>query len=209
ATVKIRKAIPALVKRFGVKSFLDVPCGDFNWMKEVKLGAVYIGGDIVPDLIDANNKRYASEDRSFMKLDITRDRLPKADMVMCRDCLVHLSFKDILKAVKNMKRSGAKYLLTTTFPGVRFNQYIETGEWRVVNLEKPPFSFPKPIVSIHEAYHTDRFGSKSLALWKIEELPVFDASKHFYILRIVRIIKNILILLLNRARRIRRRFRIF
>jgi len=33
----------------GVEVFLDVPCGDFNWMKYVTLPHVagYIGGDII------------------------------------------------------------------------------------------------------------------------------------------------------------------
>ena len=57
-TVKIRKILPALWKKYNVKTFLDVPCGDFNWMKEVdKKNIVYIGGDIVKSMVDENVKK--------------------------------------------------------------------------------------------------------------------------------------------------------
>ena len=34
-TRKIQKILPILWKRYSIKSFLDIPCGDYNWMKEV------------------------------------------------------------------------------------------------------------------------------------------------------------------------------
>ena len=36
-------------------------------------------------------------------------------MILCRDCLVHLTFDDARAALQNLRRSGSKYLLTTTF----------------------------------------------------------------------------------------------
>ncbi len=51
ATEKIRKAIPGLFSKYGVRSVLDIPCGDFVWFKEMKLDLEsYIGGDIVVPL---------------------------------------------------------------------------------------------------------------------------------------------------------------
>src|SRR5262249_783583 len=44
----VRRALPELVRKFAVRSMLDVPCGDFNWMKSVDLDLIYIGCDIVP-----------------------------------------------------------------------------------------------------------------------------------------------------------------
>lgn len=38
--------------KYGVRSVLDIPCGDFFWFKEIKLDLdSYIGGDIVAPLI--------------------------------------------------------------------------------------------------------------------------------------------------------------
>ena len=37
-TATIRRDIPALLASLGIRSFLDAPCGDFNWMRHVDLG---------------------------------------------------------------------------------------------------------------------------------------------------------------------------
>jgi len=145
----IREKIPSLLKRYGCASLLDVPCGDFNWMRTLELDLNYIGGDIVPDLIEANRRRYGMNNRQFMVINLVSDSLPLADIILCRDCLVHLSNSDALKALRRIKDSGAQYLLATTFPNLVFNPNIPTGAWRAINLTKPPFRFPEPLEMIH------------------------------------------------------------
>src|SRR5262245_42942669 len=55
-TENIRREIPRLVSDLGVKVFLDAPCGDYNWFKEIVWNEeiVYIGGDIVEPLVERN-----------------------------------------------------------------------------------------------------------------------------------------------------------
>ncbi|MDR0556590.1 MAG: class I SAM-dependent methyltransferase, partial [Treponema sp.] len=92
----IRKMLPVLWKEYDIKTFLDVPCGDYNWMKEVKKdNIIYIGGDIVNELIEQNNQKYKTGNVSFRVLDITKDVLPTVDMIFCKDCLQHLSYEDV------------------------------------------------------------------------------------------------------------------
>ena len=113
-TEKIREKIKNLVKYKEIKSVVDIPCGDFNWMKEVNLSGIdYIGGDIVPKLIEENKIKYSNF--KFEVMDVTTTQLPKVDLVFVRDCLGHLSDANVLKAVENIKKSGSKYLLTTSF----------------------------------------------------------------------------------------------
>ena len=38
STRKIRQQMPLLIQDLEVRSVLDVGCGEFNWMKRVKLG---------------------------------------------------------------------------------------------------------------------------------------------------------------------------
>ena len=58
-------------------------------------GRSVIGADVVPELVAANQARHASPRRAFLRLDLTRDALPAADAVLCRDCLVHFSFAGV------------------------------------------------------------------------------------------------------------------
>lgn len=166
-TAVIRRELPRLLAGVGARSLLDAPCGDFNWMRHVDLGEVeYTGADVVPELIEENRRRYAGARTSFVVADITRDDLPRADVILCRDCFIHLSFKDIGAAVANFKRSGSAFLLATTHERERENTDTETGGLRWVNLRLPPFDFPEPERLMTE----DAALGKCLGLWRLEDL---------------------------------------
>jgi SAM-dependent methyltransferase len=172
-TAAIRRQLPALFEAFSVRSLLDIPCGDFVWMKEIA-GCVehYIGADIVEALIRANTARYGEPEYAharFVTLNLADDALPAVDVIFCRDCLVHFSFHDIDRALANIKRSGSRYLLTTTFPARQTNADITTGQWRPINLQAAPFNLPEPLRLISEEYTGSRghYPDKSLGLWEI------------------------------------------
>ena len=81
-TEVIRREIPEVIKKFGIKSILDIPCGDFNWMKSVDLSEVsYMGADIVESLVEINNKKF--DGVNFQVLDIIQDELPKTGKLKC------------------------------------------------------------------------------------------------------------------------------
>lgn len=143
-TEAVRRVLPLLIQELNFKSILDLPCGDFAWMKLVEMDVEYIGGDIVDELINDNQRQYGCNSRRFIHLDLLQDELPKVDLVLCRDCLVHFSYQHILRAIKNIKSSGTTYLLTTTFVGWERNENTPTGPWRPINLQLPPFGFPIP-----------------------------------------------------------------
>lgn len=164
--------LPALLRELGVRSVLDVPCGDFFWMGKVDLGGIdYVGGDIVQDIVEGNRKAHGKDGVAFRRIDLIVDALPKADLVLVRDCLVHLSYDDIDRALRNICNSGATYLLATTFPG-RGNCDIPTGRWRPLDLQAAPFHLPAPLRVINEGCTEagGQFHDKSLALWRVSEV---------------------------------------
>ena len=163
----------ALLRKIGARTLLDAPCGDFNWMDSVA-GAVdsYTGIDIVEELIARVAQRHAGERRTFLCRDFTRDPLPRADVILCRDALVHFSFADVRAALRNFRRSGSRYLLTTTFIAHERNENCWTGSWRMLNLERGPFRFPTPLALIDERrpLPDGRDSGKRLALWQLESI---------------------------------------
>ena len=173
-TTALETALPALLQAYEVDVLLDLPCGDFRWMQRVDLPVrTYVGGDIVPELIAANRERHAAAHRRFVTLDLTQDALPDADLLLCRDGLVHLSFADIFRAFRNIRSSSIRYLLATTFPACTQNEDITTGDWRVLNLEAAPFHLPTPLELINEqcTEGDGQFADKSLGLWRVRDLP--------------------------------------
>jgi SAM-dependent methyltransferase len=175
ATAAVRVALPALLQDLNVRSVLDAPCGDAGWIAEATLGVEYCGLDIVLSLIAANAAQ-AQEDQSgrrFLVADITKDVLPCADLVICRDALVHLSFNNIALAIERFRLSGSRWLLTTTFTHWEVNQEIEDGDWRALNLQRAPFSWPEPARLINECCEEAEGGwrDKSLGAWLLNDLP--------------------------------------
>ena len=173
STIKLRSELPLLLAELGAKTLLDAPCGDFNWIKETDLRLEqYTGVDVVADIVDRNQKLYGNERTTFLVRDLTRDELPRADVILCRDCFIHLSYRHIAAAIKNFKRSRSAFLLTNTYPLFRSNKNIKTGDFRPINLMLPPFDFPTSIRQIHEKLpeqQTEFFG-KTLELWRLDDL---------------------------------------
>jgi hypothetical protein len=164
----IREALPELIRDLGIETLLDLPCGDFHWLSEVNLPiSHYIGGDIVPRLVETARIRYGRSKREFRTLDLCNDPLPRADLLLCRDCLMHLSEETIFLALSNIVRSEIKYLLTTTYPDGR-NRKIQNGDWFTVNLCAPPYNLPVPVRTIDD--WVPPFDRRQLGLWEIESL---------------------------------------
>ncbi|KAB0644838.1 class I SAM-dependent methyltransferase [Burkholderia latens] len=180
-TAQLIRELPGLLRRFGVKSILDVPCGDFNWMRHVDLAGIdYTGADIVPDLVVANSRMWAAENRRFLHLNLLEDELPDADLILCRDCLFHFSHADVFRALARFANTSARYLLTTTFIYQSYprNADIETGGWTAINLEMLPYSLEAPLALLIEGsqesiIYGSEIGSvpmwdRCLGLWSID-----------------------------------------
>ncbi len=174
-TEQIRQKLPFLFNEYGIGSFVDAPCGDFTWLKMVNLdGLRYRGFDIVRSVVEKNRLQYTRDNVRFDELDIVKQAPPHADLILCRDCFVHLSNRDVLKALSNFKKSGSTYLLTTTFICRSENVDLVSGRgWRPINLQKQPYNFPGPLLLIDEACTEadGRFADKALGLWLIKDLP--------------------------------------
>lgn len=141
-TENIRRELPGLVKRFSVQTFFDAPCGDLHWMRDVlpDLGCRYIGGDIVPEVVEMARRNCPVADADFLVFDLLHDRFPEADLWLCRDVLFHLSFANIRQVAANAARAAVPLVLVTSHQGdhVR-NRPIATGDFRHLNLFRPPF----------------------------------------------------------------------
>ncbi len=162
------------LNQHGITSVLDLPCGDFNWMKKVDLSGIsYIGADVVEELTTQNQNNFGAPNVSFQTLNLLTNSLPQVDLILVRDCFVHFSYEDIENAIDNIRKSGISYLLTTSFSKQKVNFDITTGDWRPINLERSPFSFPTPMDSIPESVpegFTKEFKGKELSLWKVDTI---------------------------------------
>ena len=187
-TANLRAALPDLFRRYNVQRFLDAPCGDWFWMQHVDLtGIDYIGADIAPSIIAENVKQFSSANVSFRTLDITSDPLPKADMLMCRDCLFHLKWFLRWDFFRNFIKSEIPYLMTTICHVQSNTRLRHNGRYKAFNPMKPPFNFSEPLDEIleSEAYvptgEDDAFADLSMGVWSrdqvVQAVSAYEASE--------------------------------
>ena len=122
-THQVRRALPPLLRGLAVKSMLDAPCGDYNWM-------------------------------------------PHVDLIFSRDCLQHLPEADIWRVLRNFKRSGARWLLTSSHTTHEQSMSFYPGGFGYLNLQLAPFNFPRPLLIVPE----EHYASKAMALWPMAEV---------------------------------------
>src|SRR5215212_2936602 len=173
ATARVRAELPGLLRQLGVRRLLDVPCGDFHWMSRVDLAGIdYVGGDIVEAIVAENRVRHGGDGRQFVHVDLTGGPLPAADAVLCRECLVHLSFANIARAFRAVRESGARYFVTTTFLEQPDNVDIADGDWRPLSLERAPFHLPSPLAVLVEGCEEEggAYADKALGAWLVADL---------------------------------------
>jgi SAM-dependent methyltransferase len=154
---------------------IDLGCGDFEIGKALLQhvpNSIYIGCDIVPELIRYNASKFASDQISFRVLDIVADPLPEGDVCLIRQVLQHLSNADIVQIIAKLnypfvyvteghpqERIGLINPDKEVSFDVRFDW--KTGKGRGVELNQAPFKMQTQEMfltraSPHEIIITDR-----------------------------------------------------
>jgi len=136
----------------GVRSIVDVPCGDFHWMPdflERHPDVAYVGCDIVEALVLKNRQTHPG--LRFELLDIVTQTPPLADLILCKDLACHLYERDVWAALENMAASGARYLAITSNAGEANAelQLLRPGACRPVDLATAPYDLPPPLRADH------------------------------------------------------------
>ena len=90
----------------------DIGCGDFNIGQHIfKYSKKYFAIDIVEELIERNKMKFKTKNLEFLCLDIANDVLPKADVIIIRQVLQHLSNNEIQQILNRLKT--CKYIILT------------------------------------------------------------------------------------------------
>lgn len=164
ATQALVPALAGLFESLGIRTLVDAGCGDVNWIAGLseRLDSYY-GLDVVEHLVLQNGRMFGHRAGHFFKaVDITRDPLPKADAILCRNVLTHLTNAEILAALNNFGKNGVSWLIVTTHDGVAQNQDTQTGVWRPVDLTQAPFSLPVAATRIEDGTN------RALAVYRVQ-----------------------------------------
>lgn len=106
-----------------IKTILDLGHGDWQmWPKNYFDNYDYTGIDITPSVVEMCNRKYSNNHIEFIQADFLEIELPKADLLLIKDVLIHLSNDDIKKTIRML--SNFKYSIIVTD--------IKSKGWRVL-----------------------------------------------------------------------------
>jgi SAM-dependent methyltransferase len=143
-----------LMRELGVRSVVDVGCGDWSLAKTVDWSGIsYTGVDIVPELVDHLNRHHGSENVRFICANAVTDPLPCADLCVSKDVLQHLSnasvkrflckleghyrYALITNDIVHQEKAGWRRLWKSTSMAPNYD--IADGAYRPVCLTCSPF----------------------------------------------------------------------
>ena len=137
-TEKGRVCIAAWLEKYGIVSLGDI-CGDFNWQHMIRgiNESNYIGLDTSELALERARRDHPGW--RLERLDLVDNVPPPTDAFMVREVLQHLPLKLGAKLVQNVIRSGARFLIVSTFPG-NINKDIRTGQYYMNDVAREPFA---------------------------------------------------------------------
>lgn len=158
-----------IINELEITNILDAPCGAAKWVPQLisklPVSFKYIGVDVsitalkraVENLKMFNNKVIAQHDLTIAPIQ------GSYDLVMCRDCLQHMSYDDIKKVLINISKIDCKWILLGSYINGS-NENIETSKNNfLINLMDEPFNM-KPDYIFGEL-HIGTYYNKHLYLY--------------------------------------------
>jgi len=172
-----------------IKSIIDIGCGDMHWLANVSLHdeniEKYTGIDSDSEMLSlAMGNTQTPNYRliyQFMKADVRMiSSLPKNDLIICRDLLIHLGNDDIHRLIEIFIKSGTKWMMANTYDIGRNYDLDGNQEYtkrirpsRKINLFISPYYLPPAKENIRELNCSrDRI----LCLWDLDDLRGLDKS---------------------------------
>ena len=142
ATKGYRNFLQEFLKQNDIKSVVDFGSGDWQFSKLMNWDGIdYVGLETVPSLTEQNTKLYGSSNIKFAASPADYSKMPKADLLIVKDVLQHLSRKEIDKFIAKALPRYKYALITCNFiPEDRLNHDIETGGFRALDIRKAPYS---------------------------------------------------------------------
>lgn len=143
-------AVRAFIETRGIKTAVDLGCGDFHIGSQIaEVCGSYTGVDVVPMVVERNAAKFTNGRITFACLDIIEDPLPQGELCLVRQVLQHLSNTQIRKVLRNISRYE-QVIITEHYPPdgrivARNIDKVQGADTRLtagsaVYLADPPFS---------------------------------------------------------------------
>ena len=126
----------------GVRSVVDLGCGDWQFSRLIDwTGIQYDGFDIVPGLVEHNDRMFSAPNVRFHHFTTHWPDLPKADLLIVKDVLQHWSNGTIQDFLPTLAHYPSSLVTNCVDPSGKptANQDCPDGWFRPLDIRLPPF----------------------------------------------------------------------
>lgn len=144
-----------------VHSIIDIGCGDWVLAREIQWGQrEYLGADVVESVVLKNQLAFGTNTIHFAHLDGVVDEIPAADLLLCKDVLMHLPNSCIFTLLSKFKHCKYCILVHDVIPdtlskkkkkGKNVDTYV--GGFRPLDLTLAPFFLHPVKISYYYSGH--------------------------------------------------------
>jgi SAM-dependent methyltransferase len=161
ATLPYRDFLKLFLLENSISSVVDLGCGDWQFSKLIDWSGIeYHGFDAAVSVIEKNRSVYGRENVTFSDFK-NYDLIPEADLLIIKDVLQHLSNQEISRIIQALIPRFKFTLITNCVPPIRtsfhrsgmFNRDIQTGDFRFLDLRRPPFNCKAELLFEWEINH--------------------------------------------------------
>jgi SAM-dependent methyltransferase len=179
-TVQYRAALQHFMRAHQVKSVVDLGCGDWASSRLIDWSGIdYLGIDVVPDVIEANRRKFGAAGIRFETIDAASDPLPSADLLISKEVLQHLPNADVMAILG--KLPGFRWAILTndvehaTRNGWRWwswkpfrhrNTDTDAGGYRLLALREGPFNLSAEVLLTYANRYKNMRWQKEVLLWR-------------------------------------------
>ena len=137
-----------------IASVVDLGCGDWQISRHMDwTGIDYTGVDASMVVLQSTQK-FARDGVHFLHADAVTEALPPADLLIAKDVLQHWPNADIMTFLAQLPKYRAALITNTWAPEgtPRWNEDIQVGDWRPLDLSRPPFNLPGCFLFAFQAF---------------------------------------------------------
>lgn len=183
------KFISDFVNENEIEYIFDI-CGDCNWQSEFMnlindKKAKYFGFDVSHYALNlAKEKNKSNKSMSFSEnpIDLCESLLVcyngEKSLIIIKEVIQHLPLADGIKMLKNIKKSGIKYIAITNHDknlfNVDSNKEVVIGDFYPNNMFLHPFNFKNPLKDVNDLIIKDAGKIKygNLIIFNIQEQDI-------------------------------------
>lgn len=167
-----------------IKRVADIGCGDFQLMRHFDFSNIeYIGYDVVSQVIARNKSVYSTNNIEFRDMPDDVAEIEGGDIVLIKDVLIHLENEEVTRLLTVLSEKF-RFVLTVNDinkEGIEANAAITTGQFRPIDVTKPPFSFNASTILV---YSKDVMPNPRIPmlLAKLTRQYIYPGKKHVQLL---------------------------